>query len=153
MLQNNQQIYNLIYAHTQGPGPLQPYVQFTHVPSLPTQGTGAASTYGAALLMSYDFGNAATPAALRLPGFKLPLRLEYIASTGDAASGAANLLYGPGSAAWSLTLTRPTSTSASSRGSNCPTWARARRRPDWRSGADGNRRGQVRGVLEVGMLM
>ena len=58
---------------------LQPYVQFTHVPSLPTQGTGAASTYGAALLMSYDFGNAATPAALRLPGFKLPLRLEYIA--------------------------------------------------------------------------
>ncbi|WP_236903700.1 outer membrane beta-barrel protein [Cupriavidus malaysiensis] len=153
VLQNNQQIYNLIYAHTQGAWTLQPYVQFTHVPSLPTQGTGAASTYGAALLMSYDFGNAATPAALRLPGFKLPLRLEYIASTGDAASGAANLLYGPGSAAWSLTLT-PTYQYQRFFARVELSYVGARKTaPGLAFGADGNRRGQVRGVLEVGMLM
>ncbi|MGT2492307.1 outer membrane beta-barrel protein [Cupriavidus basilensis] len=38
-------------------------------------------------------------------GFKLPVRLEYIGSTGSAAGGAPNLLYGPGSAAWSFTVT------------------------------------------------
>ena len=121
-------------------------MQFTHVPSLPTQGTGAASTYGAALLMSYDFGNAATPAALRLPGFKLPLRLEYIASTGDAASGAANLLYGPGSAAWSLTLT-PTYQYQRFFARVELSYVGARKTaPGLAFGADGNRRGQVRGA-------
>ena len=32
-------------------------------------------------------------------------RAEYIASTGSVANGAPNLLYGPGSTAWSVTLT------------------------------------------------
>ena len=32
-------------------------------------------------------------------------RAEYISTSGSLASGSANVLYGPGSAAWSLTLT------------------------------------------------
>jgi hypothetical protein len=32
-------------------------------------------------------------------------RVEYISSTGGIHNGAVNLLYGPGSQAWSLTLT------------------------------------------------
>jgi Putative beta-barrel porin-2, OmpL-like. bbp2 len=40
-----------------------------------------------------------------LSGFSLPIRFEYIGSSGSQASGAPNLLYGPGSNAWSVTLT------------------------------------------------
>jgi hypothetical protein len=35
----------------------------------------------------------------------LPFRVEYIASTGSVADNSPNLLYGPGSNAWSLTVT------------------------------------------------
>ncbi len=38
-------------------------------------------------------------------GFSLPVRVEYIASTGSAAQSAANLIYGAGSRAWSATVT------------------------------------------------
>jgi len=51
-------------------------------------------------LANYSFGED-TP----LSGFSLPIRFEYIASTGNAANGAPNLLYGPGSKAWSVTVT------------------------------------------------
>ena len=57
----------------------------------------AASTYAGAILANYSFGDD-TP----LPGFSVPLRFEYI---GKLANGAPDLLYGPGSNAWSITLT------------------------------------------------
>jgi hypothetical protein len=152
-LQNNQQIYNLIYTRTQGPWTIQPYLQYSHVPRLEQFGSnGSASTWGGALLASYDFASDAAPAALRLPGFRLAGRLEYISSTGSAAGGAPNLLYGPGSAAWSLTLT-PTyqhrnffvrgelsyvGTSDTAAGAAF--------------GASGNKGSQVRGLVELGLL-
>jgi hypothetical protein len=40
-----------------------------------------------------------------LPGFSLPARFEYISSTGSVANGAPSLIYGPGSSAWSVTVT------------------------------------------------
>ena len=40
-----------------------------------------------------------------LAGVSVPVRVEYIASTGNAAEGAPNLMYGPGSKAWSITVT------------------------------------------------
>jgi hypothetical protein len=40
-----------------------------------------------------------------LPGVSFTLRFEYIGGTGSAANGAPNLLYGPASNAWSITLT------------------------------------------------
>lgn len=106
LFQNNEQIYDLIYTHTAGPWTFQPYLQYTHVPDLPEFGVPqSASTFGAALLMNYNFGADSTPAGWRLGGFNLPVRVEYISSNGSAANGAPNLLYGPGSTAWSITVT------------------------------------------------
>lgn len=96
LYQNNEQLYNLIYTHTAGPWTLQPYLQYTHVPAIPSIGAlHEASTYGAALLASYKFND----------HYSLPFRVEYIGSTGSLSDGAPNLMYGPGSKAWSLTLT------------------------------------------------
>jgi len=96
LAQNNSSIYNLIYTYSSGPWIVTPYLQYTSVPANRTLGIErSASTYGAALLASYAFNS----------NFRLAGRVEYIASTGRAVDGAPNLLYGPGSKAWSVTLT------------------------------------------------
>ena len=101
LYQNNEQIYNLIYTHTAGPWTILPYLQYTAVPEISNIGAlHNATTYGAALLVAY-----AADSKSRFAGFSLPVRVEYIGSTGSAADGAPNLLYGPGSKAWSITLT------------------------------------------------
>lgn len=106
IIQNNERLYNLIYTHTTGAWTLQPYLQYTEVPAIPEFGwTQSASTSGAALLLNYNFDSDSTPPGLRLAGFNLPVRMEYISSTGSAAGGAPNLLYGQGSKAWSITVT------------------------------------------------
>jgi hypothetical protein len=157
LFQNNQQIYNLIYTRTDGPWTIQPYLQTTYVPKLPQFGaTDSASTYGGALLVSYDFGSDATPAAVRTPGFKLPVRLEYIGSSASAAkdaSGAPNLLYGPGSKAWSVSIT-PTY-------QNNRFFVRAEvsyvgvsgSTPGLAFGTNGNSRSQARALIELGVLL
>jgi hypothetical protein len=53
------------------------------------------STFGGAMLASYKLAE-----HLSLAG-----RVEFIGSTGNSTDGSANLLYGPGSQAYSLTLT------------------------------------------------
>jgi len=96
LYQNNEQIYNVIYTHTSGPWTLVPYIQYTSVPSDPQLGTAQrASTFGAALLATYALDG----------GYSVAGRVEYISSTGDANAGAPSLIYGPGSNAWSLTIT------------------------------------------------
>jgi hypothetical protein len=157
LFQNNQQIYNLIYTRLDGPWTLQPYLQYSHVPRLPQfSAPGAASTFGGALLAAYDFGADPVPAALRLPGFKLAGRIEYIDSNGSAGSipggGAPNLLYGPGSAAWSLTLT-PTYQYKNFFARGELSWVGAHdAAPGAAFGTDGNKGTQVRGLVEVGLL-
>jgi len=96
LYQNNEQIYNIIYTHISGPLTLVPYLQYTSVPADPQLGTTQrASTLGAALLATYAFDG----------GYSVASRVEYISSTGDANAGAPSLIYGPGSNAWSLTVT------------------------------------------------
>jgi hypothetical protein len=91
LLQSNSQIWNLIYTYNSDPWIIQPYIQVTHVPTDISIGiNSAASTFGGAVLANYDLGS----------GFNLGGRLEYIGTTGDN-----NLLYGPGSAAFSATIT------------------------------------------------
>ena len=95
-VQNNSSIYNVIYTYTKGPWILQPYFQYTNVPTNQNIGiVKGASTTGGAMLASYTFKH----------GFSLPVRWEYISSSGSAADQAVNLLYGPGSAATSITVT------------------------------------------------
>ena len=95
--QNNEQIYNLIYTHTAGPWTIQPYLQYTTVPRIAPFSLKTGSTVGGALLVNYSVEKVA--------GLSLPVRLEYISSTGSATDGAPNLLYGAGSKAWSVTVT------------------------------------------------
>ena len=97
LYQDNEQGYNLIYTHTSGPFTIQPYVQYTEVPKAALLNTSQnASTYGAAVLVNYSVPHS---------GFSLPVRVEYIASTGNVAQGAPSLIYGVGSKAWSATIT------------------------------------------------
>lgn len=153
LFQNNQQIYNLIYTYSGGPWTVQPYLQYTHVPRLPQFGaTESASTYGGAVLASYDFGSGAAPAAMRVPGFKISSRIEYIGSTGSAGSGAPNLLYGPGSAAWSFTLTPTYQYKNYFVRAEFSYVGTSGISPGLAFGRDGNKGTQARGAFELGLV-
>ena len=93
--QNNGSIYNIGYTYSSDPWTISPYVQLAYVPSNASIGIAhSGETYGAAVLGNYRF----------TPQYSLSGRVEYIASTGSVADAAPNLLYGPGSKAFSLTL-------------------------------------------------
>jgi hypothetical protein len=101
LFQNNETIVNLIYIHNAAPWAFATGFQFTRVPAASSIGAlTSASTAGGGLLVNYSFGDNSP-----LRGVSLPVRLEYISSTGSLADGAPNLLYGPGSNAWSITVT------------------------------------------------
>jgi hypothetical protein len=90
--QSQGQIFNLIFNHTWGKWAITPYVQYSNIPQTVIARAIAPSgaSYGGAILAKYSF----------TPEISLAGRVEYIGS-----SGSANLLYGPGSNAWSFTLT------------------------------------------------
>lgn len=95
-VQNNGSMYALIYTYTKGNWIIQPYYQYSDVPTNPKIGiVKGASTQGGALLLNYNFKH----------GFSLAARGEYIKSTGNAAMHAINLIFGPGSGGWSFTVT------------------------------------------------
>ncbi len=91
LAQNNSQIYDLIYSYTSGRLTVNPSLQVTHVPKDINIGLlDTASTYGVALAMKFACNTY----------WSITGRAEYI----DTAGGT-NVAYGPGSSAWSLTLT------------------------------------------------
>ena len=93
---NNSEMYNLIYTYSHGAWVIQPYFQYTNVPTNTNIGiTQGAGTKGGAVLATYNFKR----------GFSLAVRPEYIKSTGSVSSGTINLLYGPGSGAFGFTVT------------------------------------------------
>jgi len=93
---NNEQIYNLIYTYTKGNWVVQPYFQYTDVPTNAKIGIAqGAGTKGGAVLLTYNFKR----------GFSLAARPEYIKTTGSVSNGAINVLYGPGSGAFGFTVT------------------------------------------------
>jgi hypothetical protein len=95
-VQNNGSIYNVIYTYTKGAWIIQPYFQYTDVPTNAKIGVvKGASTKGGAILLSRAFKR----------GFSLAGRGEYITSSGSVADQAVNLIFGPGSGGWSGTLT------------------------------------------------
>jgi hypothetical protein len=142
-VQNNGVMYALTYTWTKGNWIVMPTWQYGDVPTNGAAGVPAgASAQGGALLVSRVLKH----------GFSLAGRGEYIASTGSASEQSVNLLYGPGSAAWSLTAT--------------PTWQKKVffTRGDVSYvhansftagnafGAQGTKADQTRGVLEIGFL-
>jgi hypothetical protein len=75
---------------------IEPYFQLSLVPHNPDIGVfKTTSTTGGALLASYAFTE----------HFFLAGRGEFIGQNGNNTDGAANLMYGPGSQAWSFTVT------------------------------------------------
>ena len=142
-IQNNGMIFDLIYTYSKNGWVIQPYVQYTDVPTNLKAGIPqGASTWGGAILAS----------RVLKKGFSLTGRWEYISSSGNLASNSANLMYGPGSTAWSLTATPTyqykkfftrTDISYVSAGNFTPGSA---------FGTFGLKPSQTRGVVEVGFL-
>jgi hypothetical protein len=98
LYQNNSEIYNLIYTYAKGNWTVTPYYQYTHVKTNPSVGILQGShTNGGAILANYNFKH----------GVSLAGRAEYIKSSGTVLDpNAINLLgYGPGSGAYSFTVT------------------------------------------------
>jgi hypothetical protein len=142
-VQNNSIMYAAEYAYTKGNWIVQPYYQYSDVPTDLAIGiTKGASTQAGAVLVSRTLGH----------GFSLAGRGEYIASSGGTSDQAVNLLYGPGSAAWSLTAT-PTYQHQRFFARGDVSFVRATSiTPGDAFGSDGTKQDQARGVLEVGFL-
>ncbi|HUN89900.1 MAG TPA: outer membrane beta-barrel protein [Terriglobales bacterium] len=142
-VQNNSMEYALIYTYNKGSWIMQPYVQYSDVPTNLKAGIPAgASTWGGALLVTHTFKH----------GFALSGRGEYISSSGNLASNSVNLLYGPGSAAWSLTVT-PTYQYRRFFARGDVSFVRAdNATPGDAFGPAGLDRNQTRGVIEVGVI-
>jgi hypothetical protein len=95
-LANNGSLYNVIYTYSNGPWIITPYFQYTSVPTNTKIGiTDGASTKGGAILVSWAGKH----------GFSLPVRWEYVGSSGSVAKGSFSQLFGPGSSATSFTFT------------------------------------------------
>lgn len=95
-VQNNSSVYDLIYNYTGKRWNISPYLQYDEAPASVRSGIAhRAAARGGALLVTYEFRH----------GLAIAGRGEYISSTGNLAENAINLLYGPGSSAWSVTLT------------------------------------------------
>jgi hypothetical protein len=88
-------------------------------------------TYGAALLIGYASND----------NFSVTARAEIIASTGNTENGAPNLLYGPGSSAWSVYFVRGEASLVKAENIT----------PGFAFGASGNAKTQARFMLESGV--
>jgi putative OmpL-like beta-barrel porin-2 len=146
LLNNNGQIYNIIYTYNAAPIVITPYFQETNIPYNPDIGVlKSTQTISGAILASYAITDKLSVAA----------RGEYIGTTGNENSpkgSAANLLYGVGSDAWSLTLT-PTFqwNQFFFRGEVSYVQANSYA-PGAVFGKEGNNNSQVRGLIETGVI-
>lgn len=140
---NNSDIYNLIYTYTKGSWVVQPYFQITDVATTAKIGIiQGASTKGGALLATYNFKR----------GFSLAPRVEYIVSTGSVSNGAVNLLYGPGSGAFSFTVTPTYRKDAFFLRGDLAVVHAINMTPAFGFGTSGQSANQPRGVLEAGFM-
>ena len=142
-VENNGSMYAVVYTWTKGSWVVQPYWQYSAVPTNAKIGVASgASTQGGAVLLTRAFHH----------GLALSGRGEFIASTGSAGEGSVNLMYGPGSAAWSATAT-PTFQKGRFFVRGDISFVHANRiTPEDAFGAAGNDASQARVVVEVGFL-
>ena len=142
-VQNNGSMYAVIYTYSKGSWIVQPYYQYSSVPTNAKIGVvKGATTQGGAILLSRAFKH----------GFSLPLRLEYISSSGNASEQAVNLLFGPGSSGTSLTVT-PTFQHGGFFVRGDVSWVRAGSyAPGSVFGVTGTNQNQVRAVAEFGFI-
>ena len=96
-VQNNGYMHAVIYTYTKGRWIVSPYFQYGNIPANSKVGvTKGTSATGGAFNVSYAFKR----------GFSLPVRVEYLTSSGSATDGSVNLLgFGAGSAGTTFTAT------------------------------------------------
>jgi len=94
---DNGDVINLIYTYNAAPFTISPYFQYTNNSHNTALGLGTkdASTWGGAVLANYNIND----------NWNLAGRVEFVTSSGIATDGTVNVLYGPGSSAWSFTAT------------------------------------------------
>jgi len=140
---NNSQIYELIYTYSHENWMIQPYFQYTDVPTnAKVKIAQGAATRGGALLLNYNFKH----------GVSLAVRPEYISSTGSVSNGAINLLYGPGSGAFALTVTPTYRKGGFFLRADASVVHATNSTPGAAFGLTGLNVNQARGVLEAGFL-
>jgi hypothetical protein len=97
VVNNDKGIYNVIYTYTNAPWLVQAYFQYAVSGNSAAIGVGKdTSTTGGGILVNYAVPNTS---------WNISGRVENISSSGSTTDGSANLLYGPGSKAWSVTIT------------------------------------------------
>jgi len=97
-VQNNGYMHAVIYTYSKGPWIISPYFQYGDVPTnLKVGVTKGASATGGAINASYAFKS----------GFSLPVRVEYLTSSGSATDeSSVNMLgFGAGSSGTTFTAT------------------------------------------------
>ncbi len=142
-VQNNSTMYAAIYTYAKGNWIVQPYFQYSNVPTNQKVGVvHGASTWGGAALVSHTFKH----------GLSLAGRGEYIASTGSVGEQSVNLLYGPGSTAWSITLTPTYQYQRFFTRADFSFVRASSYTPGDVFGPNGTNRNQPRGVVEAGFL-
>lgn len=144
LYQNNSTIYNLIYMYAKGNWMIMPYFQYNDVPKDVKIGiTDSASTRGAAVLANYNFKH----------GFSLAVRPEYIKSSGNPKDiNAISLVNGPGSGAFSFTITPTYVKDAFFARADFSIVHVVDAVPGFSFGPLGNSVNQPRGVIEAGFL-
>jgi len=143
LYQNNSQIYEVLYTYSKGHWVINPYYQYTTVPTNASIGiTQGASTSGGALLLTYNWKH----------GISLSARPEYITTNGSVANGAINLLYGPGSNAFSFTVTPTYVKDAFFLRGEFSIVAANSTTPGFAFGNSGTATNQPRGVIEAGFM-
>jgi hypothetical protein len=96
VVNNDKEIYNLIYGYTSGQWVLQVYGQYADSGNSRAIATKATSSTGFGFLANYAVPNTS---------WNLSARVEEESTSGSPVDGSANLLYGAGSKAWSFTFT------------------------------------------------
>jgi hypothetical protein len=142
---NNGSIFNVIYTYNAAPVTITPYFQYTNVPGtkfLPLGPVKGASTYGAALLANFAYND----------NVNLAARWELITSTGSAAKGNVNLLYGPGSDALSFTFTPTFQLGVGFVRADASVVATSNTTAGFVFGHSGHKKTQGRFVLEAGVV-
>jgi hypothetical protein len=142
--QNNGYMHAVIYTYTKGPWIVSPYFQYGNVPTNVKVGVAkGTSATGGAINVSYAFKS----------GFSLPVRVEYLTSSGSATDGSVNLLgFGAGSGGVTFTAT-PTYQKGGIFVRSDLAWAHATNStPGSVFGSAGTDADQFRAVLEFGFI-
>jgi hypothetical protein len=127
-------VYNLIYTHTSGPWTISPYFQINSTP-----GAGGSTAYAGAVLASYALDD----------NWKLAGRAEY-----ESESAGTDLFgYGSGSKAWSLTLTPTYQWKVFFGRVDISYVGLGSATSGFGFGTSGTSTSQVRGMIEVGILL